>query len=120
MAIENYRVSSLRLFVRTGAAHADDVWHFLVLTVGWAPFDEAGKKKQQSLMTNTYIAALRKLAPDTGAYVNEVTPPPPLTPVFPFPNRSSPSYSSIHFFSPCHQPPTRPDANALTQPIGRP
>lgn len=46
-------------------------WH-LVSIVGWAPFDLAGKMEQQSILTNIYVAALHKLAPDMGAYVNEV------------------------------------------------
>jgi hypothetical protein len=45
-----------------------------VLGVEWAPFDEAGKVKQEDLLTNTYVEALRQLAPDMGAYVNEVCP----------------------------------------------
>jgi hypothetical protein len=40
--------------------------------VGWAPFDTAAKLQQENLLTNTYVAALRKLAPNMGAYVNEV------------------------------------------------
>lgn len=38
----------------------------------WEPFDLAEKAKQEELLTNTYVEAWRKLAPDTGAYVNEV------------------------------------------------
>ncbi|TVY19635.1 FAD-linked oxidoreductase ZEB1 [Lachnellula arida] len=37
----------------------------------WEPFDLAEKAKQEDLLTNTYVEAWRKLAPDTGAYVNE-------------------------------------------------
>ena len=40
--------------------------------VGWAAFDTAGKLQQENLLTNTYVAALRKLAPNMGAYINEV------------------------------------------------
>ena len=40
--------------------------------VNWQPFDIAGKAKQEDLLANTRVAALRKLAPDTGAYINEV------------------------------------------------
>jgi hypothetical protein len=43
-----------------------------VLSRGWSPLDAAEKAKQEDLMTNTYVAALRRLAPDVGAYVNEV------------------------------------------------
>jgi hypothetical protein len=43
-----------------------------VIGVGWAPFDTAAKQQQENLLTNTYVAALRKLAPNMGAYVNEV------------------------------------------------
>ncbi len=42
--------------------------------VQWQPFDEAGKKEQTDLLNNVYIEALRQLAPDMGAYVNEVSP----------------------------------------------
>jgi hypothetical protein len=44
----------------------------VVIGVGWAPFDEAEKAKQIDLLNNVYTEALRKLAPDMGAYVNEV------------------------------------------------
>jgi hypothetical protein len=44
----------------------------VVIGVGWAPFDEAEKAKQTDLLNNVYTEALRKLAPDMGAYVNEV------------------------------------------------
>jgi hypothetical protein len=40
--------------------------------VSWKPFDAAEKAKQEDLLTNTYVEALRKLAPDMGAYINEV------------------------------------------------
>jgi len=43
-----------------------------VLGVQWQPFDNAGKKEQTALLDNVYTEALRKLAPDMGAYVNEV------------------------------------------------
>jgi hypothetical protein len=43
-----------------------------VLGVQWKPFDEVGKKEQTDLLDNVYTEALRKLAPDMGAYVNEV------------------------------------------------
>jgi hypothetical protein len=45
----------------------------LVTEVVWPPLDEAAKLEQQDLMTDTYVQALRELAPDTGAYVNEVS-----------------------------------------------
>jgi Berberine and berberine like len=57
------------------------VW-FTVLAVSWAPFDEVERKREQSLVTNTYIAALRKLTPDMGAYVNEVFSPSTPTTLF--------------------------------------
>ena len=41
-------------------------------SVDWDPFDTAGKAKQEDLLTNTYDAALRKLALDMGVYQNEV------------------------------------------------
>lgn len=43
----------------------------LVTGVSWTPLNEAEKLEQQNLLTNTYVEALRKLAPDSGAYVNE-------------------------------------------------
>jgi hypothetical protein len=52
----------------------------LVTEVVWPPLDEAEKLEQQNLITNTYVKALRVLAPDTGAYINEVLPPPTLLP----------------------------------------
>ncbi|TVY27110.1 putative FAD-linked oxidoreductase [Lachnellula hyalina] len=42
-----------------------------VVGAEWAPFDVAEKARQEDLLTNTYVEAWRKLAPDTGAYVNE-------------------------------------------------
>jgi hypothetical protein len=44
------------------------------VAVGWQPFDAATKAKEEDLLTNTYVAALRRLAPDMGAYVNEADP----------------------------------------------
>lgn len=41
--------------------------------VQWQPFDKAGEKEQTDLLNDVYIEALRQLAPDTGAYVNEVS-----------------------------------------------
>jgi hypothetical protein len=43
-----------------------------VIGVSWAPFDVVGKAKQEDLLTNTYVEAFRQLAPEMGAYVNEV------------------------------------------------
>ncbi len=43
-----------------------------MLGVRWQPFDYAQKDKQTDLLNNVYVEALRQLAPDTGAYVNEV------------------------------------------------
>jgi hypothetical protein len=34
--------------------------------------DTVEKEKQLDLNTNVYTEALRKIAPDTGAYINEV------------------------------------------------
>jgi hypothetical protein len=42
--------------------------------VRWNPFDTAEKARQEKLNTYTYTEALRKLAPDSGAYVNEADP----------------------------------------------
>jgi hypothetical protein len=44
------------------------------VSVSWQPFDAAAKAKGEDLLTNTYVAALRKLAPDMGAYMNEADP----------------------------------------------
>jgi hypothetical protein len=43
-----------------------------VTGVTWSPLDTAAKLKQQNLLTNTYVGALRELAPGSGAYINEV------------------------------------------------
>jgi len=45
-----------------------------VLPLDWAPFDEEEKSYQEGNLTDVYIEALRKLAPDMGAYVNEAYP----------------------------------------------
>jgi hypothetical protein len=37
----------------------------------WPPLDPAAKEQQLDLLTNTYVEAFRKLAPNMGAYVNE-------------------------------------------------
>ncbi|KFZ14095.1 hypothetical protein V502_06248 [Pseudogymnoascus sp. VKM F-4520 (FW-2644)] len=42
-----------------------------VVSSGWDPLDAAGREKQLDLNTNVYTEALRKIAPDTGAYINE-------------------------------------------------
>jgi hypothetical protein len=39
----------------------------------WNPLDAAGRKEAIDLNTNVYTEALRKLAPNTGAYINEVS-----------------------------------------------
>lgn len=44
-----------------------------MLDVKWQPFDKAQKKQQADLLNDVYVEALRQLAPDTGAYVNEVS-----------------------------------------------
>jgi hypothetical protein len=44
----------------------------IVLGVQWQPFNNAQKAQQTDLLDNVYIEALRQLAPDMGAYVNEV------------------------------------------------
>lgn len=44
------------------------------VSVIWQPFDAAAKARGEDLLTNTYVAMLRKLAPDIGAYVNEADP----------------------------------------------
>lgn len=40
--------------------------------VQWQPFNDTQKTQQAALLNDVYVDALRKLAPDTGAYVNEV------------------------------------------------
>ncbi|RFU32605.1 hypothetical protein B7463_g3715, partial [Scytalidium lignicola] len=42
-----------------------------VIGVSWTPQNETEKAQQQNLLTNTYVKALRDLAPNTGSYVNE-------------------------------------------------
>jgi hypothetical protein len=49
-----------------------DGWHAIVIGRGWTPFDSAAKAREEELMTYTYVEALRRLAPNMGAYVNEV------------------------------------------------
>jgi len=39
--------------------------------VGWDPFNKQEQAEQTALLTNTYVEALRVLAPNTGAYLNE-------------------------------------------------
>jgi hypothetical protein len=39
--------------------------------VTWNYLDPVSKAEQESLLTNTYVEALRVLAPTSGAYVNE-------------------------------------------------
>lgn len=53
----------------------------IVTSVDWKPLDFVGKAQQEALLQNTKVAALRKLAPDTGAYINEVCPTTPRPPV---------------------------------------
>ena len=57
------------IFLHEDQAVADSV---AVVSSGWDPLDAAGRKKQLDLNTNVYTEALRKIAPDTGAYINEV------------------------------------------------
>jgi len=45
---------------------------YQALGASWSPYDEAEKLEQTNLLTNTYVEALRALAPDSGAYINEV------------------------------------------------
>lgn len=41
------------------------------LGVQWPALSPAAQAAAESVLTNTYVQALRELAPDTGAYVNE-------------------------------------------------
>ena len=63
---------------RGGSSAVNPAWRkalvHTTLSVGWQPFDAATKTMQEDLLTNTYVAALRKLAPDMGAYMNEADP----------------------------------------------
>ena len=46
----------------------------LVTGVSWTALNETAKDQAQNLLTNTYVEALRVLAPGSGAYVNEADP----------------------------------------------
>ena len=52
--------------------HGTVIDEITVVGVRWNPFDAVGKATQENLLTNTYVEALRQLAPDMGAYINEV------------------------------------------------
>ena len=54
--------------------HGTAIDEITVVGVRWNPFDAVGKATQENLLTNTYVEALRQLAPDMGAYINEVWP----------------------------------------------
>ena len=43
------------------------------IPVSWPPFNKTAKEIQTHLLTDVYMEALRKLAPDTGSYLNEVS-----------------------------------------------
>jgi len=43
----------------------------LANSVSWPALDPAAQAEQENLLTNTYVAAMRELAPDMGAYQNE-------------------------------------------------
>jgi hypothetical protein len=47
---------------------------FIANGVTWNYLDPVGKSEQLNLLTNTYCEALRVLAPNSGAYVNEADP----------------------------------------------
>ena len=40
--------------------------------MSWPDLDFAAGLEQRDLLTNVYVEALRVLAPDSGAYINEV------------------------------------------------
>jgi len=44
-----------------------------VIGARWNSLDAAEEKKQKALLTDVYVEGLRRMAPDSGAYVNEVT-----------------------------------------------
>ncbi|KAL5319321.1 hypothetical protein ACEPPN_012372 [Leptodophora sp. 'Broadleaf-Isolate-01'] len=45
-----------------------------IIGASWNPFDIAEEKKQKALLTDVYVEALRKMTPNSGAYVNEAYP----------------------------------------------
>jgi hypothetical protein len=45
-----------------------------VVGIRWSPFDAEGQAARHNKLTNVWVEALRKLAPNTGAYINEVFP----------------------------------------------
>lgn len=45
-----------------------------VIGARWNPFDAAEEEKQKALLTDVYVEGLRRMAPDSGAYVNEAYP----------------------------------------------
>lgn len=50
----------------------DHVTDYVVLGTRWNPFDVKGQAVQRYKLTNVWVEAFRKLAPDMGAYINEV------------------------------------------------
>ena len=45
---------------------------YAAIGVSWPDLDYQAGLEQRNLLTNTYVEALRVLAPDSGAYQNEV------------------------------------------------
>ncbi|KAK0115827.1 hypothetical protein ONS95_012878 [Cadophora gregata] len=44
-----------------------------VIGASWNPLDSAEEAKQKALLTDVYVEGLRKMAPDSGAYMNEAS-----------------------------------------------
>jgi hypothetical protein len=75
-------------------------------SVNWPPFDNAAKAKQENLLTNVYDEALRALAPDMGAYMNEVSSS-SLRFLFASVSRLLPSYHHLASLHTIYLPPAR-------------
>ena len=43
-----------------------------VVPVFWPPYNDQLEALMADKLTNSYVASLREMAPDTGCYVNEV------------------------------------------------
>jgi hypothetical protein len=75
---ENNSVNSAwsRAYVHTGARPPFPTQYMtkfiVVVTVSWPPFDAVKKAAQENKPTNVLVDAWRELAPDMGAYINEV------------------------------------------------
>ncbi|EHL03816.1 hypothetical protein M7I_0006 [Glarea lozoyensis 74030] len=61
---------------RGGGSVVSSIWKDVLVHTGvtWPAFDKDTELRQKSLLTNKYVEALRQLAPDSHAYVNEADP----------------------------------------------